>query len=45
VADAPVIVWLRLGNSTNATLRVWLEPRLSGMIDLIESGHRLVEVI
>ena len=26
--NGPVIVWLRVGNSSNAALRAWLEPRL-----------------
>ncbi len=42
---APLIVWLRLGNTTNRVLREWIEPRLSGIEQLIGQGSRLVEVI
>ena len=41
---APVIVWLRLGNASNRELRAWLEPRWAGVLQLLEQGHRLVEV-
>ncbi len=43
--SGPVIVWLRLGNSSNTALRAWLEPRLPGIIQLVSQGSRLVEVI
>jgi predicted nuclease of predicted toxin-antitoxin system len=45
VPDGPVIVWLRLGNSSNAALRAWLGPRLPGIVQLVAQGSRLVEVI
>ena len=41
---APVIVWLRVGNATNRALRAWIDSRLSGVIDLMDEGNRLVEV-
>lgn len=41
----PVVVWLRVGNSSNTALRAWLEPRLSGIVQLVEQGSRLVEVV
>ena len=41
----PVIVWLRVGNTTNTALRTWIEPRLPGIVELIRQGHPLVEVI
>jgi len=43
-ADAPCIVWLRIGNCTNRVLFAWLEPLLPGIIERIEAGIRLVEV-
>lgn len=42
---APVVVWLRVGNCSNAELRAWLEPRLPGISQLVEQGGRVVEVI
>ena len=40
----PVIVWLRLGNSTNRALLQWLDPRWAEITELLESGSRLIEV-
>jgi predicted nuclease of predicted toxin-antitoxin system len=44
-ANAPVIVWLRVGNCSNEALRAWLEPRLPGIVQLVTQGSRLIEVI
>jgi predicted nuclease of predicted toxin-antitoxin system len=44
-AQPPVIVWLRVGNTTNRVLRALVEPRLPGIVELIRQGHRMVEVI
>jgi predicted nuclease of predicted toxin-antitoxin system len=41
----PVIVWLRVGNTTNRVLRAWIEPRLPGIAQLVAQGSRLIEVI
>lgn len=41
----PVIIWLRVGNCSNHALRAWLEPRLSGIEQLVAQGSRLVEVL
>ncbi len=41
----PVIVWLRVGNTTNRFLREWMEPRLPGIMLLAGQGNRLIEVI
>jgi predicted nuclease of predicted toxin-antitoxin system len=41
----PVVVWLRVGNSSNRALRAWLEPRMPGIVQLATQGSRLVEVI
>lgn len=44
-STAPVIVWLRIGNATNPVLRAWFEPRLSGIVQMIAEGHRVIEVV
>jgi predicted nuclease of predicted toxin-antitoxin system len=41
----PVIVWLRIGNTTNRPLCAWIEPRLPGIARLLAQGSRLVEVL
>lgn len=43
--NAPVIVWLRIGNCTNEALRTWLDPRLPAIVKLVTQSSRLVEVI
>jgi predicted nuclease of predicted toxin-antitoxin system len=44
-ANPPVILWLRVGNTTNRVLRVWLDERLAGILDLVNQGNRVIEVI
>ena len=43
-ASGPVIIWLRLGNTSNATLHASLVPRIPELVRLIEQGARVVEV-
>ncbi len=43
-AEAPAVVWLRIGNCTNRVLFVWLDPLLPGIVQRLEAGNRLVEV-
>lgn len=42
--SGPIIVWLRLGNSTNRVLLNWLEPRWAEVTQLLNAGNRLIEV-
>lgn len=42
--SAPVIVWLRIGNTSNRALLSWLMPLWPEVISRIESGDNLVEV-
>jgi predicted nuclease of predicted toxin-antitoxin system len=41
---SPVIVWLRVGNSSRRALLQWFEPLVPKVVELIESGERLVEI-
>jgi predicted nuclease of predicted toxin-antitoxin system len=41
---SPVVVWLRIGNTSRRALLEWFEPILSGVVALVEQGERLVEV-
>ena len=41
----PIIVWLRVGNTTNPVLRAWIESRLPGIAQLLAQGSQLVEVV
>lgn len=40
----PSVVWLRVGNTSNAALRAWFIPQLPQIITLLNKGCRLVEV-
>ena len=40
----PVVVWLRVGNTSNDALRRWLMPRLPQIIESIEQGARVLEI-
>lgn len=40
----PSVVWLRIGNCTNADLIAWLQPALPEVCSALEAGDRLVEV-
>jgi predicted nuclease of predicted toxin-antitoxin system len=42
--SAPVIIWLRGGNTSNRNLLAWLIPMWPEISGRIEAGDRLVEV-
>ena len=42
--NAPVIVWLRIGNVSNRALRQWFMPQLPQIITWIEQGVRILEI-
>lgn len=39
------VVWLRIGNASNAKLGVWLDRRWDGIVAALNSGESFVEVI
>ena len=41
---SPVIVWLRIGNTSRRALLEWFEPLLPQLEVLIQNGDRLIEV-
>ena len=43
-ADAPVVIWLRIGNATNPELLNWLMPLWPSVLARLEAGDRLIEV-
>lgn len=43
--EPPVVVWLRIGNCSNAELRAWFEPRLAGIVQMAGEDSRIIEVI
>ena len=42
--NAPVVIWLRLGNCTNRVLFAWLEPFLPEILRRLKDGEKLIEV-
>jgi predicted nuclease of predicted toxin-antitoxin system len=41
---SPIVVWLRIGNTSRRALLQWFEPLLPQIEELIRQGERLVEV-
>jgi predicted nuclease of predicted toxin-antitoxin system len=42
--SSPVIVWLRIGNTSRRALLEWFEPLLPQIESLISQGDRLIEI-
>jgi predicted nuclease of predicted toxin-antitoxin system len=42
--SGPVIVWLRIGNTSRRALLEWFEPLLPQIESLITQGDRLIEI-
>jgi len=42
--QAPVVIWLRIGNATNPELLVWFMPQWPSMLGRLEAGDKLIEV-
>lgn len=40
----PCVVWLRVGNSSNAALRTWFIPQVPQIVTMLSHGSRLVEI-
>jgi predicted nuclease of predicted toxin-antitoxin system len=41
---SPVIVWLRIGNTSNHALQLWFMPQLPQILAWIEQGVRVLEI-
>jgi len=41
---APIIIWLRIGNTSNRALLTWLLPLWPDILSHIQSGDKLIEV-
>ncbi len=42
--SAPIIVWLRVGNSSNQALKGWFMPQLPQIAALVDQGYRVLEI-
>jgi predicted nuclease of predicted toxin-antitoxin system len=43
-APMPIIVWVRVGNTTRQALLDWFDPLLNQLIAMLDSGERLIEL-
>lgn len=41
---SPVIVWIRIPNTRRQALLAWFEPLIDNIVELVESGNRLIEL-
>lgn len=41
---APILVLVRIGNTSRRALLEWIEPLIPQIVDLIEKGDRIIEV-
>lgn len=42
--QAAQVLWLRIGNTSRRALLGWFDARLPGIVALLETGERLIEV-
>ena len=42
--SSPVIVWLRIGNTSRRALLEWFEPLIPQLETLVAQGNHLIEV-
>lgn len=42
--QAPMVIWLRIGNATNPDLLDWFMPLWPSMLARLQAGDRLIEV-
>jgi hypothetical protein len=43
-ADAPSVVWVRIGNTRSAALLSWFEPLIGDIVEMVDNGQRLIEL-
>jgi predicted nuclease of predicted toxin-antitoxin system len=41
---APIVVWVRLGNTSRRALLEWFAPTIGRVVDMAETGERLIEL-
>jgi predicted nuclease of predicted toxin-antitoxin system len=43
--DGPSVVWIRRGNTTRRELLTWFEFRLPAMLEALDRGEPLIEIV
>jgi predicted nuclease of predicted toxin-antitoxin system len=41
---SPIVVWVRVGNTTRRALLEWFDPLIQGVVEMINAGNRLIEI-
>jgi predicted nuclease of predicted toxin-antitoxin system len=41
---APIVVWIRVGNTTRRGLLDWFEPLVDRVVEMVDAGERLIEL-
>lgn len=41
---APIVVWVRVGNTSRRALLDWCVPRIDQIVEMTESGEQLIEL-
>lgn len=41
---APVVVWVRVGNTRRQVLLEWFDPLIDQIVAMVGAGHRLIEL-
>lgn len=42
--EAPVVVWIRIGNTRRAALLEWFAPLIDQIVEMVNAGDRLIEL-
>lgn len=42
--EAPAVVWVRVGNTRRTALLAWFEPLIEQIVEMVDSGDRLIEL-
>jgi len=43
--NGPAVVWLRVGNCSNRALLQWFAPLLADIVERLELGEKLIEIV
>ena len=43
-AEAPTVIWVRLGNTSRSALLTWFTPLLDSIVEMVDAGNQLIEL-
>lgn len=44
-SEGPIIIWLRIGNCSNLVLINWLIPMMPRVVEAVENGEKLIDLV